>query len=160
MFDNTCEETFHEKGFAKLATAGRHKNVHVVYVQQNLFQQSKQSRTIDLNTTHLIKNTNPLEPNCNRMRRRYKVHVCLCQNRYNVFFCKAIQSFQTISYYLLLKSSYFEVLLVIMNKTKTNTTTNAEKEFADCHFDISQNSKSLCVLLSSTVGYMIQNPKL
>ena len=45
---------FFEKDFVKLATAGRHKNVHVIYVKHNLFQQSKQSRTIDLNTTHLI----------------------------------------------------------------------------------------------------------
>ena len=52
VFDDTCEEIF--KDFIKLATAGRHKNVHVIYVKPNLFQQSKQSRTIDLNTTHLI----------------------------------------------------------------------------------------------------------
>ena len=54
VFDDTCEEFFNEKDFAKLATAGRHQNVHVIYVKHNLFQQSKQSRTIDLNTTHLI----------------------------------------------------------------------------------------------------------
>ena len=54
VFDDTCEEIFNEKDFVKLATAGRHKNVHVIYVKHNLFQQSKQSRTIDLNTTHLI----------------------------------------------------------------------------------------------------------
>ena len=54
VFDDTCEEIFNEKDFVKLATAGRHKNVHVIYVKHNLFQQSKQSRTLDLNTTHLI----------------------------------------------------------------------------------------------------------
>ena len=54
VFDDTCEEIFNEKDFVKLATAGRHKNVYVIYVKHNLFQQSKQSRTIDLNTTHLI----------------------------------------------------------------------------------------------------------
>ena len=54
VFDDTCEKIFNEKDFVKLATAGRHKNVHVIYVKHNLFQQSKQSRTIDLNTTHLI----------------------------------------------------------------------------------------------------------
>ena len=53
-FDDTCEENFNEKDSAKLATAGRNKNVHVIYVKYNLFQQSKQSRTIDLNTTHLF----------------------------------------------------------------------------------------------------------
>ena len=54
VFDDTCEKVFHEKDFVKLATAGRHKNVHVVYVEHNLIQQSKQSRTKDLNTAHLI----------------------------------------------------------------------------------------------------------
>ena len=54
VFDDTCEEIFNEKDFVKLATAGRHKNVLVIYVKHNLFQQSKQSRTINLNTTQLI----------------------------------------------------------------------------------------------------------
>ena len=40
--------------FSKLANAGRHKNLSVIYVKHNLFQQSKWSRTIDLNTTHII----------------------------------------------------------------------------------------------------------
>ena len=54
IFDDTCEEIFNEKDLVKLATACRPKNVHVIYVKHNLFQQSKQSRTIYLNTTHLI----------------------------------------------------------------------------------------------------------
>ena len=54
VFDDTCGETSNEKDFVILATAVRHKNVHVIFVEHNLFQQTKQSRTIDLNTTHLI----------------------------------------------------------------------------------------------------------
>ena len=54
VFDDTCKEVFNEKDFVKLATAGRHKNAYVFYVKRNLFQQSEQTRTIDLNTTHLI----------------------------------------------------------------------------------------------------------
>ena len=54
VFDDICKEMFNEKVFIKLATAGRHKIVHVFYVKQNLIQQSKQSRTIDLNRTLLI----------------------------------------------------------------------------------------------------------
>ena len=54
VFDDTCKKNFNEIDFVKLAPAGRHKNVHVIYVKHNLFQQSKQSRTIDLKTTHLI----------------------------------------------------------------------------------------------------------
>ena len=37
-----------------LATAGRDKNIIVIFVKHNLFQQKKWSRTIDLNTTHII----------------------------------------------------------------------------------------------------------
>ena len=55
VFDDTCEEIICQLMIpVKLATAGGHKNVHVFYVKHNLFQQSKQSRTIDLNSTHLI----------------------------------------------------------------------------------------------------------
>ena len=54
VFDNSCEEIFNDKEFSKLATAGRHINISVIYVKHNLFQQSKWSRTIDLNTTHII----------------------------------------------------------------------------------------------------------
>ena len=54
VFDDSCEEVFNDKEFSKLATAGRHKNISVIYVKHNLFQQSKWSRTIDLNTTHII----------------------------------------------------------------------------------------------------------
>ena len=54
VFDDSCEEIFNDKEFSKLATAGRHKKISVIYVKHNLFQQSKWSRTIDLNTTHII----------------------------------------------------------------------------------------------------------
>ena len=54
VFDDSCEETYQEKEFVKLALAGRHNNVHCIFVKHNLFHQSKLSRTIDLNTTHII----------------------------------------------------------------------------------------------------------
>ena len=54
VFDDSCEEIFNDKEFSKLATDGRHRNISVIYVKHNLFQQSKWSRTIDLNTTHII----------------------------------------------------------------------------------------------------------
>ena len=37
-----------------MANAGRHKNINVIYINHNFYQQSKWSRTIDLNTTHII----------------------------------------------------------------------------------------------------------
>ena len=40
--------------FVKIATSGRHRKLHVIYVKHNLFHQSKWSRTIDLNTTHIV----------------------------------------------------------------------------------------------------------
>ena len=54
VFDDSCEEIFIDKEFSKLATAGRHKKISVIYVKHNLFQQSRWSRTIDLNTTHIF----------------------------------------------------------------------------------------------------------
>ena len=50
----SCEEIFIDKKFSKLATAGRHRKISVIYVKHNLFQQSKRSITIDLNTTHIV----------------------------------------------------------------------------------------------------------
>ena len=41
------------------------------------------------------------------------------------------------------KSSYFENLIVTLIKTKTRTTANADEDFGDCYFDISENSKRL-----------------
>ena len=54
VFDDSCEEIYQEKEFVKLAVSGRHKKVNCIFVKHNLFHQSKWSRTIDLNTTHII----------------------------------------------------------------------------------------------------------
>ena len=54
VFDDSCEEIFNNKESSKLATAGRHKNIKVIHVKHIMFQQSKWSRTFDLNTTHII----------------------------------------------------------------------------------------------------------
>ena len=53
VFDDTCDEIVNEKNFLILATSDRHKDFHVIYVRHHSFQQIKQSRTTDLNTTHL-----------------------------------------------------------------------------------------------------------
>ena len=37
-----------------MSTAGRHKIINVIHIKHNLYQQSKWSRTIDLNSTHII----------------------------------------------------------------------------------------------------------
>ena len=54
IIDDSWEETYNDKEFVKLVTAGRHKNINVIHIKHNLYQQSKWSRTIDLNTTHII----------------------------------------------------------------------------------------------------------
>ena len=54
IYDDSCEKIFNDKEFVKIATSGRHCRLHVIYVKHNLFQQSKWSRTIDLNTAHII----------------------------------------------------------------------------------------------------------
>ena len=40
IIDDSCEEIYNDKEF-KLATAGRHKNINVIYIKHNLYQQSK-----------------------------------------------------------------------------------------------------------------------
>ena len=54
VFDDSCEDIYNDKEFVRLATAGRHRGIDVIYVKHNLFQQSRWSRTIDLNTSHII----------------------------------------------------------------------------------------------------------
>jgi hypothetical protein len=63
IFDDSCEEIYSDKHFVKLATSGRHRNVHVIYVKHNLFFQSKFSRTIDLNNTHMLLFKSPRDVN-------------------------------------------------------------------------------------------------
>ena len=54
VFDDSCEEIYQEQAFVKLAVARRNKKLHCIFVKHNLFHQSKWSRTIDSNTTHVI----------------------------------------------------------------------------------------------------------
>ena len=61
VLDDSYETIYQEKEFVKLAVAGRHKKVRCVFVKHNFFHQSKWSRTIDLNTTHIILFKSPRE---------------------------------------------------------------------------------------------------
>ena len=54
VIDDSCEKIYNDKEFVKLATAGRHRGLDVTYVKHNLFQQSRWSRTFDLNTSFII----------------------------------------------------------------------------------------------------------
>ena len=63
IFDDSCEEIYADSRFVKLATSGRHKQVHIIYIKHNLFFQSKFSKTIDLSNTHLILFKSPRDVN-------------------------------------------------------------------------------------------------
>ena len=52
MIDDSFGKYFKGQRIFKTGNRGRHRNVIVNYVMQNLFQQTKWSKTIDLNTTH------------------------------------------------------------------------------------------------------------
>ena len=54
IFDDSCEEILQSVEFVNLATAGRHKGLHVIFIKHNLFQQGKYSVTVDKNTTHIV----------------------------------------------------------------------------------------------------------
>ena len=51
VFDDSCEDIYNEK---EIATAGSNRGIDVIYVKLNLFQQSRWSRTFDLNTSHIV----------------------------------------------------------------------------------------------------------
>ena len=63
IFDDSCEEIYSDTRFVKLATSGRHKGVHIIYIKHNLFFQSKYSKTIDLSNTHLVLFKSPRDAN-------------------------------------------------------------------------------------------------
>ena len=50
----THVKKFLMKRIFKISNRRRHRNISVIYVKHNLFQQSRFSRTIDLSTTHII----------------------------------------------------------------------------------------------------------
>ena len=54
IFDDSCDEVLQCKNFALLATAGRHKGIHVIFIKHNLYQQGRFSVTIDKSTTHIL----------------------------------------------------------------------------------------------------------
>lgn len=63
IFDDSCNEIYEDKRFSKIATSGRHRNISVIYVKHNLFHQSKHSKTIDLNNTHVVLFKSPRDVN-------------------------------------------------------------------------------------------------
>ena len=54
IFDDSCDEICSSKQFQKIATAGRHRNLSVIYIKHNLFHQGSLGRDIELQNTHIV----------------------------------------------------------------------------------------------------------
>ena len=54
VLDDLFDEAAQSKDFLALVVAGRHRNVHLMVLRHNLFQRTKNSKTIDLNVTQIV----------------------------------------------------------------------------------------------------------
>ncbi len=54
IFDDSSAEILKSPKFTKLAVAGRHQNLHVIYIKRNLFYKSSPGRDAELQLTHLV----------------------------------------------------------------------------------------------------------
>ena len=63
IFDDSCEEISRSKEFLKIATAGRHKRLSVIYIKHNLFHKSPLGRDIELQNTHIVLFNSPRDVN-------------------------------------------------------------------------------------------------
>ena len=54
IFDNPCQEVCNSKAFFDFATAGRHRGLSTIYIEHNLFHQSKLGRDVELQNTHIV----------------------------------------------------------------------------------------------------------
>ena len=54
IFDDSCEEIRNSKAFVDIATARRHRGLSTIYIQHNLFHQSKLGRDVELQNTHIV----------------------------------------------------------------------------------------------------------
>ena len=54
IFDNSRGEICNSNAFVDIATAGRHWGLSTIYIQHNLFHQSKLGREFELQNTHFV----------------------------------------------------------------------------------------------------------
>ena len=47
FFDHSCEEICNSKAFVDIVTAGRHRGLSTIYIEHNLFHQSKLGRDVE-----------------------------------------------------------------------------------------------------------------
>ena len=54
LFGDSCQEIFSSKVFVDIAIAGRHRGLSTIYIEHNLFLQSKLARDVELQNTHVV----------------------------------------------------------------------------------------------------------
>ena len=54
IFDHSCEDICSSNAFVDIATAGRHHGLSTIYIEDNLFHQSKLGRDVDFQNTHIV----------------------------------------------------------------------------------------------------------
>ena len=63
IFDDVYQNVSDIKELLDLAISGRHQNLHLLVLKRNLYQQTKQTKTIDLNVTQMLLLRNPRDNN-------------------------------------------------------------------------------------------------
>ena len=61
IFDDSCEEIRNSKAFVAIATAGRQRGLSTIYIEHNLFHQSKLGRDVELQNTNISLFRSPRE---------------------------------------------------------------------------------------------------
>ena len=54
IFDDSCEEICNSKASVNIAAAGRHRGLSTIFINYNLFHQSKLGRDVQLQNTHIV----------------------------------------------------------------------------------------------------------
>ena len=63
IFDDFSEELLKSKEFTRIATAGRHLGLHVLYIKHILFHKSPIGRDVELQLTHIVLFQSPRDIN-------------------------------------------------------------------------------------------------
>ena len=59
VIDDLYQQARQDEKFLDLVVSGRHRNIHLITMKHNLYQQTKNSKTIDLNISQLIQFNSP-----------------------------------------------------------------------------------------------------
>ena len=54
VIDDLYQDAWEDRTFLNLVVAGRHRNIHLMTLRHNIYQPTKNSKTIDLNLTQMI----------------------------------------------------------------------------------------------------------